>query len=286
VHRREFLHRFASAVAAPAALSLAGEDGAGPAPRRLRRNGIQLYTLREAAARDLDRTLAAIAAAGYADVEMLTSFGNFGHPPGEVRRMLDAHGLRAPSTHVSAGHVAVNLEKHLEEATTLGHEYLVVASLGTDESRTLDDYRAWADTLSRAAETARRAGIWLGFHNHAGDFVPRDGRIPYDVFVERTDPALVRLQLDIGNLASTGRDPLDYLRRYGARYWQFHVKDPARPPADGDTILGQGTLDLPRILRAVDRPDEKHFYVEQEKHAGDPLDSIRRNYAYLSTLEL
>ncbi|HET9985604.1 MAG TPA: sugar phosphate isomerase/epimerase [Longimicrobiales bacterium] len=282
--RRDFLHRLAALATAPAAF--APGQRSGPAPRRLQRIGVQLYTLRELAARDLERTLAAIAAAGYGEVELLTSFGNYGHAPAEVRRMLDAHGLRAPSTHVGAGHIAVNLEQHLEEATTLGHEYLVVASLGTDESRTLDDYRAWADTLNRAAETARRAGVWLGFHNHAGDFVPRDGRIPYDVFVERTDPALVRLQLDIGNLASTGRDPLDYLRRYGARYWQFHVKDPARPPATGDTVLGQGALDLPRILRAIDRPDEKHFYVEQEQHAGDPLDSIRRDYAYLSALEL
>ena len=49
--------------------------------RRLRRVGLQLYSLRDDAKRNLERTLADIAAAGYDDVELLGSFGNFGMPP-------------------------------------------------------------------------------------------------------------------------------------------------------------------------------------------------------------
>src|SRR5919112_1211608 len=63
--------------------------GAATGGHRLKRIGIQLYTLRDAARADLDRTLADIAATGYSDVEMLMSMRNFNHSPKDVRAMLD-----------------------------------------------------------------------------------------------------------------------------------------------------------------------------------------------------
>ena len=70
-------------------------------PRRLRRVGIELYTLRDDARRDLERTLVNIAQIGYKDVELLSSMNNFGMPPAQLRAVLDRNGLRAPSTHLS-----------------------------------------------------------------------------------------------------------------------------------------------------------------------------------------
>src|SRR5690606_41079407 len=63
-------------------------------------------------------------------------------------------------------------------------------------------------------------GIWLSFHNHAGDQRPIDGRSPYEIFIERTDPAVVRHQLDTGNSAMAGIDPITYVERYGDRFWR------------------------------------------------------------------
>ena len=51
--------------------------------------------------RDPERTLAAVRAMGYTDVELLWSFGNFGRTPAQVRAALDKEGLRAPSAHIS-----------------------------------------------------------------------------------------------------------------------------------------------------------------------------------------
>src|SRR5688500_20278309 len=98
------------------------------AARRLRRVGIQLYSLRDDARRDLERTLADIAAIGYKDVELLGSMNNFGMPPARLREVLDRNGLRAPSTHVG-GNALSDLDRQLAEAQTLGHQYAVVARL-------------------------------------------------------------------------------------------------------------------------------------------------------------
>lgn len=257
---------------------------ATPSPRRLRRVGLQLYTLRDDAKRDLERTLADIAAAGYNDVELLASMNNFGMPPTRLRAVLDRVGLRAPSTHVD-GSVVDNLDRHLDDAQILGHEQLVIASLPLPKKPTLDDYRRWADRLNEAGRRTKARNVWMAFHNEAWDFTRIDGVVPYDVLAERTDPSVVRLQLDTGNLAMAGLDPLDYLRRFGPRYWSFHIKDVPRLGADHDVELGTGVIDFRRLLAGIDDIDRKLLFVEQESYPGAPLDSVRRDHAYIAALE-
>ena len=285
MHRRAFVGGLGAALLAPVlGCASAGASAGGAAgSRRVKRVGIQLYSLRDAARADLERTLADIAAAGYKDVEMLASNRNYGMPPAQIRAVLDKNGLRAPSTHTAAN-LAEDLDRHLDEAATIGHQYLVVA--GLPKRPTLDAYRAWADRLNEAGAKARQRGIWVGHHNHAQDMAVVEGQVPYDLLVERADPSVTRLQLDVGNMAMSGRDPLEYMRRYGPRYWSFHVKDVARLGATNDTELGKGIIDFKRLLGMIDRIDEKHLFVEQETYPGStPLESVRRDYTFLSTLE-
>lgn len=250
---------------------------------RLARVGLELYSVRGAMRHDPEGTLAAVAAIGYRDVELLWSWGNFGRTPDQVRAALDKNGLRAPSAHISAADLFVGWERSLVIARQLGHQYLIVPDFPPDTVRSLDDWREWADRFNAAGAVARRAGIWLAFHNEAGHMTPIDGTVPYDVFVERTDPDAVRLQLDVGNMVIGGGDPFAYLERYRDRYWSFHLKDVV-PDRSGDTDLGTGTLDFRRLLAAVPDLDRKPCYVEQEG-AEDPLASVRRDYEYLSKLE-
>jgi sugar phosphate isomerase/epimerase len=286
MHRRAFVGGLGAALLAPAfgcaTSSAMGTGGGGSGTRRVKRVGIQLYTLRDAARANLEQTLADIASAGYKDVEMLASNRNFGMPAAQVRAVLDKNGLRAPSTH-TGGNLLDDLDRHLDEAATIGHTQLIIASL--PHRQTLDEYRAWADRVNEAGAKARGHGVWLGFHNHADDFKPVEGGVPYDVMAERADPSVTRLQLDIGNLGMTGRDPMDYMKRFGAKYWSFHVKDLPRLGATSDVELGKGVIDFKRLLASIDRIDEKFLFVEQETYPGTPLDSARRDFTYLSTLE-
>jgi sugar phosphate isomerase/epimerase len=281
MNRRDFV-RVVGSAAAFAPLGCASAQ-TSPA-RTLGRVGLQLYSLRDDARRDLERTIANIAAAGYHDVELLGSMNNFGMPAAELRRVLDRNGLRAPSTHVS-GNVVNDLQKNLDDAQALGHTYLTVASLPIQGTATLDDYRRWADRLNEAGRITRERGVWMAFHNHAGDFVTIDGQVAYDVLVNRMDPAITRLQLDTGNAAMAGRNPMEYMQRFGERYWSFHIKDVPQMGAKNDTELGKGIIDFRRLLASIDRIDDKHLFVEQETYPGAPIDSIRRDFTYISTLK-
>ena len=278
MNRRAFVHSLTAAAV-----------GVGAAPhrvlaaRRLERIGLELYSVRRAMRADPERTLAAVRAIGYTDVELLWSWGNFGRSPQQVRDTLAHEGLRAPSAHISPATILVGWERSLDTAKILGHEYLIVPSLQADLGLSLDDWREWADRFNAAGAVARRAGIWLAFHNEPDHMKPIDGKVPYDVFVERTDSSVVRLQLDTGNMLQGGGDPMQYLAKHRDRYWSFHLKDVVADHST-DTELGTGTFDFKRFLAAIPDLAKKPCYVEQE-NGRDELASARTDFEYLRTLD-
>jgi sugar phosphate isomerase/epimerase len=278
MERRAFIHTLGAATAggllAPSRRAWA---------ERLERIGLELFAVRHAMARDPERTLAAIRAIGYTDVELLWSFDNFGRTPAQVAATLKNEGLRAPSAHMSAETIFVGWERSLEIAKQLGHEYLIVPDFEDWTKRTLDDWLEWADHFNTAGAVARRAGIWLAFHNESYHQKPIDGKVPFDVFIGRLDPSVTRLQLDVGNMLMGGADPMQYLQKYPDRFWSFHLKDTVADRSS-DTRLGTGIFDFKRFLAAVPALSSKPCYVEDE-NASDELAAARTNFQYLHGLD-
>ena len=280
--RRTFVHALGAAVAGGVVAPLRARASRFPETAKLDRIGLELYAVRNAMKADPERTLAAIRAIGYRDVELLWSFDNFGRTPQQVRATLQQEGLAAPSAHMAPEVILRDWDKSLETAHLLGHQYLIVPSLPDETQHSLDAWRLWADRFNVAGAAARRAGIWLAFHNEPDHMKPIDGAVPYDVFVARLDPKSVRLQLDVGNMLMGHGDPMRYLAEHRDRYWSFHLKDVV---ADGsrDTEVGTGTFDFARFLAAIPDLSHKPCYVEQESPA-DEMASARANYEYLRRL--
>jgi sugar phosphate isomerase/epimerase len=251
------------------------------AAKRLNRVGLELYSVRHAMRDDPDRTMAAVRAAGYDDVELLWSMGNFGRTPQQVLATLKREGLRAPSAHISPEILTNNWDTHLADAHLLGMTYLIVPSL-PESARTIDDWKRWADTLNTAGAAARKAKLWVAFHNEPDHMKPIEGQIPYDVFLKQLDPKAVRLQLDVGNMIIGGGDPMAYLTKHPDWYWSFHLKDVV-PDKSADTELGAGTVNLKKFLASVPNLSAKPCYVEQEA-AKDELASAKQNCTYLKKL--
>lgn len=278
MRRRSFVQ---SLVASFAGVSLTPRLAFGAA--RLERIGLELYAVRDAMRRDPERTLAAIRAIGYTDVELLWSFNNFDRTPAQVRAALDSTGLAASSAHMAPETILSRWEKRLDDARLLGHEYLFVPSLPAEDAKTLDGWRKWADHFNRAGAVAREANIWLGFHNEPAHTKPIGGLVPYEVFVERTDPSVVRHQLDVGNMLLGGADPMTYLAKYRDRYWSFHIKDVVADRSK-DIELGKGVGKFAQLFGAIPEIGRKPVFVEQEAWA-DSMASARANYRYLAALE-
>ncbi len=286
--RRTFLHTV-GALSAGAALGLPRRADALTAhlsntgeAKQLAQVGLELYAVRKAMRADPERTLAAVRRAGYSQVELLWSFKNFNRSTQQVRDSLKAEGLTAPSAHIEPTTLTADWEKSLDTAKQLGHQFLVVPDLPAADEKTLDGWRRWADTFNKAGATARKAGIWLAFHNEPNHMPPIDGTVPYDLFVSLLDPKLVRLQFDCGNVTMGGGDAMAYLTKYRDRYFSFHLKDVVADRS-ADTELGKGIVNIGALLATVPDLANKPCYVEQE-NAGDELAVAQRNAAYLKAL--
>jgi sugar phosphate isomerase/epimerase len=196
--RRTFVYALGLPLLHPlrGALSRPGEP--------LKRIGLQLYTVRDLMRTDVARTLEQVAAAGYREVEFA---GYFDEPPTRIRELLDSLGLASPSTHLPLAELRQHLDRTLDLAETIGHEYLVVPSLDEKDRRSLDDYRRVAAALSRAGEAARKRGLRVAYHNHDFEFARMGGVLPYDVLLEHTDPALVWLEMDFYWITRGRADP-------------------------------------------------------------------------------
>jgi sugar phosphate isomerase/epimerase len=293
--RRQFLVALVANVAgARGALAIAGAGGATAcsSPRgsnaaagdvageRLERLGLQLYTVRNALARDFEGTLRRVAAIGYRDLEFA---GYAGRHPEAVSAALERNGLRAPAAHVPLAALRNQWSATVDAAHTIGHEYVVVPWLDERERRTIADYERLADELNRLGRAARQSDLRLAYHNHDFEFAPIGGRVPYDVLLDRTDPEVVELELDLYWITKAGHDPVAYFERYPGRFPTVHVKDSSGAPANRITDVGRGTIDFKRIFARRAQAGIQHAFVEHD-NPTDAFASIKASHDYLARL--
>ena len=248
------------------------------APQRsLSSIGLQLFTLANMMEEDFEGTLQKVAEVGYQEVEFA---GYFERDPAQVRALVDALGLRAPSAHVPIEMLKADLPAVLAAAETLGHRYIVCPYLAEDQ-RSLAQYRDHARLFNEIGAACGEAGVRFGYHNHDFEFFDTDGVLPYDLLLAETDPNLVVMELDLYWIVKAGHDPLAYFAAHPGRFPLCHIKDMA---ADGSiTTVGAGTIDFAPILAQTDQAGLKHYFVEHD-WPEDPMGTITKGYAHVAAL--
>ena len=262
--------------------SLGGSSAATVAPaggRRLTSIGIQLYTLRRLAAADLAGTLGQIAKIGYKEIEFA---GYYNHPAAEVRDILKANGLAAPSTHVGLNAIEQTPAKLFDESRIVGHEWITVASLPSGKRETVDDWKRVAEQFNKAGTQVKRAGFRFAFHNHNAELKPVAGQVPLEILLRETDPALVSYEMDIYWVVNGGGNPVALLDRYPGRFKMLHAKDSAGPPDHKMVDVGAGVIDFKTIFAHAGKIE--HCFVEHD-NPTDAIASAAASYKTLSMME-
>jgi sugar phosphate isomerase/epimerase len=200
---------------------------------------LQLYTVRDETQQDFAGTIRRVAAMGYEGVEF-AGFGGLSDQ--EMNALLAETGLCAAGAHIGIVELTdKNLETSLAYCRAIGCSSIALPWLAP-EFRTVEGIRELAPRLNAIGERCRQAGITFAYHNHDFEFTDLDGRTWYDYLLDATDPALVKVELDVYWAAHAGHDPLALLQRLGNRVALVHCKDQA---ANGEmTEVGQGTLDM------------------------------------------
>jgi sugar phosphate isomerase/epimerase len=288
INRREFLQRGALGMAAAAvATRMPSRLFANPMGKPI---GLQLYTLRDQLEKDLLGTIKQVAAIGYKEVEL---YALYGKTPAEFATNLKDNGLTAPSGHYRTADLNSNWEKHIEDAKTMGLEYMVNAILEPEERKTFDDYKRLAELFNKAGEQTQKAGIQYCYHNHNFEFKKYGDTTAYDYLLGALDPKLVNFEMDCFWLIHAGQDPVAYFEKHPGRFPLLHIKDMKDKPAPTQELdaklglfapVGHGTIDWKRIFAAAPTGGVKHFFVEQDYCEQPPIEAARMSYEYLHGL--
>jgi hypothetical protein len=130
--------------------------------------GIQLWTVKSEAEKDLEGTLRKLYALGFREIEFA---GYYGKPAAEVGSLLKSIGLSPVSTHAGADLIASSGEQVIADAKTLGLKYIICSSpmsdaagetrLGEEDGRArrgrLEAQRRPLQQIRQAGESRRHA---------------------------------------------------------------------------------------------------------------------------------
>ena len=288
VNRRVFLQGAAGA----GVLMGLGQGHAATAKPRFEM-GLQLYTVRDPMAKDPLATLKQISALGYRNLETFgfdaTRTGYYGMGAADFKRTLDDLNLRTTSGHYDLFRYLETplpefrdyVSRCIEGAVVLQQKYITWPWL-SPEQRTIRHYELLAERLNQVGEQVERAGLKTAYHNHDFDFLPQDGKVGYDIVMQRTDPALVKLQLDLYWVVhSSPRSAHELFALQPGRFTMWHIKDLHLQTRDY-TELGNGTIDYTKIMPDAKLAGLEEYFVEQGGNfAVDPMHSIATCAAYV-----
>jgi sugar phosphate isomerase/epimerase len=281
--RRQFLQ------SAPAAAVLAQSRLSAS---QLRTIGVQLYTVRGILPKQPAETLKAIKEIGYREIE--ATYAGLDR----IWPTVESSGLKPVSIHLdntlmNAGKED-DLARAIDQVKAWGFAFAVFPYLPPAERGGLEKIRVLTDKLNRAGEKCRAAGLRFCYHNHAFEFEPMEGTTGFQVMMDRLDKNLCGFELDCFWVSVAGHDPAALLHELSGRVPLVHLKDkPAGTPVlykesvDRSAFkeVGNGSLDWKAILRAAETAKVEHYFVEQDQTPGDPVDSLRQSFAFLSKLE-
>jgi sugar phosphate isomerase/epimerase len=314
--RRYFMQRLASALAA-GSMVIPSQASAGM--KRPAKIGVQLFSIPKIAEKDFAGTMQQLAAIGFKEIEFYGPYsfsaaedqqrwdsvkgqlgfsesGFFGLSARQTKKILDDNGVSAPSMHTGLASLKGAIDQLAEAANELGSQYVVLPSAATHHD--LDGYKSQAEEFNAIGREASKRGIRFAYHNHGNGLKPIDGKIPFELILENTDPLHVYFQMDIYWMTAGGVDVVQYLDKYAGRFRLMHVKDmtkEVRFSGDGGdpqqwmelfpylADAGSGVIDIKNVVSHAMKSGVEHFIVERDL-APNGLDDLKKSYSYLSTL--
>ncbi len=231
---------------------------------------LQLYSVRNEMEQDVPGTLRRVAEMGYDGVEFA---GFFDYDPEELGEMCDDLGLDRAGAHVPVDAIQeFELQASIDDMVSLGNDYIVVPGLPAEYRDSVAAWETTADVFSAAVENVTQHDLKLGYHNHAHEFEPLEGEIPWDVFFENVNEEVFG-QLDIGHVIRAGQDPVLYLKKYPGRYTTVHVKD--HDPEQEEVLVGEGVADWDTIFDICENSAGTEWYIiEQETYPVPPMEAV------------
>ena len=225
--------------------------------------GLQLFSVR-GECNNLPNALKAVSDIGYVGVEPWGYSGDklewMGWKVKDIRKMLDDNGLKCCGIHLATGALmGENLLRTIDLNHELGNKFLIIAA-DSQRMSAVNTIMELANILNDVAEKLKPLEMYTGYHAHGFDFVKFDGRPAWDILFSNTRQDVV-MQMDIGNCAGGGGDPIAELKQFPGRARSVHLKDYDGPP---DSVISEGKADWDEIFHLCETMHNTEWYVVEE----------------------
>ena len=254
--------------------------------------GLQLFTIRDAMAKDPIDTLKRVRTLGYEDSEVYGYDGEkgtyYGIKAADYKKLMDDLEFKATSGHYDFSsyfnkpfdELRRYVDHCIEGSHAIGAKYITWPWLAP-EFRTIDNFRLLSEKLNKMGEQVSEAGLGFAYHNHDFEFIDHDGQNGYDIILSETDPELVKLQMDMYWVKhSSTLSPAELTAQNPGRYVMWHIKDMDKVTRDY-TELGNGSIDYIDILSNIDTDALEYYYIEQGgNYAHNSMQSITDSAVY------
>lgn len=250
---------------------------------------VQLYSLREEAAKDFVNVLKRVAEMGYKGVEP-AGFWNL--RPSELKKIVEDLGMKIYSSH-SPWARGNNLGEAMDIADILGLK-TIVCGYGPDDFKDLESIKRTAEAVNEMREIFERNGFTLFQHNHNFEFERIDGKLKYEIYAELCPK--VKFQIDCFWSTSFGAEnAVEMLKLFADRTILIHMKDGLLKQKQQELKTTNGTLDRKVELRALgtgeldikslvaNTPDQvETIIVELDYCDIDMFTAIEKSYKYMT----
>ncbi|MBC7526587.1 MAG: sugar phosphate isomerase/epimerase [Chthonomonadaceae bacterium] len=238
---------------------------------------------------DPDGVFGEVEQSGFASIEagnIVTAYGG-----SEARRLVEQYNLTLSGLHDGCNGYddPEQLASAIEFAKAYGVKNFLNSGIFGDNS--VESYKASAKKFNEFGKQTADEGITFHYHNHDFEFADLgDGVTGMDILINETDPALVKLNLDVFWLYYAEQDIAGYIRAHSDRTGYFHFKD-GRIIRDEEgkkrpefLELGQGDVDLKTAYATALEVGADWIVAEQDNTKRAPLESLTISHDYLATL--
>ncbi|MEO9576171.1 MAG: sugar phosphate isomerase/epimerase [Tateyamaria sp.] len=217
----------------------------------------------------LGDTLKMLSEIGYTHVEGYGALVADSDAMDALEQGLRATGLTMPTCHVGLDMCEGDADAVIAIAQRFGIETIVIPFImPADRPTDADGWRSFGRRLASVAETLRKAGLKLAYHNHDFEFAALpDGTLPIDLILAEASSVL--FEYDVAWAVRAEADPFAPIERYGSRIEIAHLKDiaPAGEALDEDgwADMGHGTMDWAGLMAALKAAGTRYFVAEHDK---------------------
>ena len=254
--------------------------------------GLQLFTIRDAMAKDPIGSIEYARGLGYEDGEIYGYDGDndtyYGIKSKEFKKHLDDSDFTISSGHYDFSsrfnepleNLTRFVDQCIEGSHTLKSTYITWPWLAP-EFRTIENFKILSDKLNKIGEQVNKAGLEFAYHNHDFEFTDHNGKQGYDIILSNTDPTLVKLQMDMYWVEhSSNKRPSELIAENPGRYVMWHIKDMDKVTRDYSE-MGNGSIDYKAMLSSIDKKDLQYYYIEQGGNfAESSMQSITDSATY------